>query len=109
MFPVNFPGHFRSTELWNQRSYLARVMSLDAADGIRDEGIWPLADFVDSGGPDAVAATLEPTPDGHIYPALYVRRANAVDEQLLDPDPLDEFRGPGHPRALETILGPLLP
>jgi thioredoxin reductase len=91
-------------ELWNQRSYLVRVVSLDRDDGIRDEGVWPLSDFVDSGGPDAVAVTLEPTPEGRIYPAVYSRHHGRVEEHILDPDPLDEFRGPVHLRALESIL-----
>jgi thioredoxin reductase len=94
-------------ELWNQRSYLAQVVSLDPTDGIRDEGIWPLAHFVDASGPDAVAVTLEPTPDGRIYPAVYLRQAGSVQEHLLDPDPLNDFRGPAHAAALESILAPV--
>ena len=50
-------------ELWHQRAYLARVISLDPADGPRDEGIVPLAAFVDGlgddGTADALALTLE--------------------------------------------------
>src|SRR5207248_224383 len=45
-------------ELWHQRSYLARVINVDAEQGISDEGIVPLSHFVDSSGPDAVAVTL---------------------------------------------------
>lgn len=93
-------------ELWNQRSYLARVVSLDAKAGIRDEGIQPLAAFVDAPGPDAVAVTLEPTPEGHIYPAVYTRRAGAVEERVLDGDPLNDYRGAAHQRALEELLAP---
>lgn len=92
-------------ELWNQRSYLARVVSLDAGEGIHDEGFWPLAHFVDAAGPDGVAITLEPSPEGHIYPAIYTRRAGSVDERVLDPDPLNEYRGPAYQRALEEIIG----
>src|SRR5207248_7586605 len=33
----------RGPELWHQRSYLARVVSIDASEGIADEGIQPLA------------------------------------------------------------------
>ncbi len=94
-------------ELWNQRSYLAQVVSFDADAGIRDEGILPLAHFVDSEGPDAVAVTLEPTPEGHIFPAVYARHAGTVDEHLLDPDPLNEFRDAAHLRALEAIVAAL--
>jgi thioredoxin reductase len=92
-------------ELWNQRSYLSRVVSFDPTDGIRDEGIQPLAPFVDADGPDAVAVTLEPTPEGQIFPAVYLRRAGGVEERLLDPDPLNDFRGAAHLRALEEIVG----
>ena len=38
--------------LWHQRAYLARVISLDAAEGPRDEGMVPLAAFVDGAGDD---------------------------------------------------------
>ena len=65
-------------ELWNQRSYLTQVVSV-SDDGWRDDGIWPLADFVDADGPDAVAVTLEPNPDSSIYPVAYVRVAGVVE------------------------------
>ena len=90
-------------ELWNQRSYLAQVVSVDAEDGFRDEGILPLALFVDAPGPDAVAVTMEPTAEGHIYPAVYLRRNGSVTEHLLDPHPLNDFRGPAHMAALDAI------
>jgi len=91
-------------ELWNQRSYLARVVSLEPDDGIRDEGVSPLSHFVDTPGPDAVAVTLEPTPEGHIYPAVYIRRKGAVEERVLDADPLNDYHGAAVQRALEEIL-----
>jgi thioredoxin reductase len=94
-------------ELWNQRSYLARVVSVGDG-GWRDEGIWPLADFVDSAGPDAVAVTLEPNPDASIYPAAYLRVRGAVEEHLLDPDELNEYRGSPHREQLTAVLAPLL-
>src|SRR4029453_7826007 len=46
-------------ELWTQKGYLARVVDVDGADGIRDEGIVPLADFVDRDGGDAYAVAVE--------------------------------------------------
>ncbi|MGZ8476124.1 MAG: hypothetical protein ACXWWQ_07905, partial [Candidatus Limnocylindria bacterium] len=94
-------------ELWNQRSYLAQVVSV-ANDGWRDEGIWPLADFVDSPGPDAVAVTLEPNTDASIYPAAYLRVSGAVEEHLLDPDALNEYRGSPHREQMAAVLAPLL-
>src|SRR5439155_8599794 len=35
-------------ELWNQQSYLARVLTFESEGGILDRGILPLAHFVDS-------------------------------------------------------------
>ncbi len=94
-------------ELWNQRSYLAHVASV-SDDGWRDDGIWPLADFVDATGPDAVAVTLEPNPDSSIYPVAYVRAAGEVEEHLLDPDAMNEYRGSPHREQLASILAPLM-
>jgi hypothetical protein len=94
-------------ELWNQRSYLAQVLSF-TDQGWRDEGIWPLADFVDAPGPDAVAVTLEPSPDASIYPATYMRVGGVVEEHLLDPDALNEYRGSPHREQLAAVLAPLL-
>jgi thioredoxin reductase len=77
-------------ELWHQRAYLARVISLDPADGARDEGIVPLAAFVDGnadgGTPDAVALTLEADGTGAIYPVIYARRGGTVSEHDVEPD-----------------------
>ncbi|HTC85222.1 MAG TPA: NAD(P)-binding domain-containing protein, partial [Candidatus Acidoferrum sp.] len=39
-------------ELWHQRAYLARVVSVSADEGIHDEGIAPLTMFLDGDGPD---------------------------------------------------------
>jgi thioredoxin reductase len=95
-------------ELWNQRSYLAEVVSVSGKDGWHDEGIWPLADFVDAAGPDAIAVTLEPDPAARLYPVVYVRKDGAVEEHLLDPDDLNEYRGSEHRSQLASILAPLL-
>ena len=94
-------------ELWNQRSYLTQVATV-SDDGWRDEGIWPLADFVDASGPDAVAVTLEPNPDSSIYPVAYVRLAGVVEEHLLDPEAMNEYRGSPHREQMAAILAPLM-
>jgi hypothetical protein len=94
-------------ELWNQRSYLAQVVSVEDG-GWRDEGIWPLADFIDAEGPDAAAVTLEPNPDATIYPAAYLRVGGAVNEHLLDADDLNEYRGAQHRSQLTAVLAPLM-
>ena len=46
-------------EIWNQKAYLARIVGLDPAVGMRDEGIEPLATFVDATRPGRPAITLE--------------------------------------------------
>ena len=95
-------------ELWHQRAYLARVLSLDPAHGIRDEGIQPLAWFVDASGPDSIAATLETDGTGAVYPVIYLRQDGAVSEHAIDPDPLLNYRTDAARAALESILEPVL-
>ena len=95
-------------ELWIQKGYLARVLSVHEADGIRDEGILPLEHFVDGGGPDAVAAAIEMNPAGAIYPALYVRRGGRLTEHELDPHPIHAYDGEPYAREVEPLLAPLL-
>ena len=94
-------------ELWHQRSYLARLISFDEQDGIRDEGIWPLADFVDSSGGPAVAMTLEHTAEGEIRPAVYVRREGKVEEHVMPSDPLLDFESGEHRKQLRSLLSGL--
>lgn len=91
-------------ELYNQPSYLARVVSLDRDRGIRDEGIFPLAYFVDSSGPDAVAITVETDDQGDTHPAVYVRREGRVDEHLLNSEPMLDFRTNEHRNQLTAVL-----
>jgi thioredoxin reductase len=98
----------RAPELWNQRSYLARAISFSPDAGIVDGGIVPLAAFVDSGGPDAVAITVETDPSGEIHPATYLRRDGRVQEQLLASDPLLDFRSSENREAVRSLLGSLL-
>ncbi|HUG49130.1 MAG TPA: NAD(P)-binding domain-containing protein [Candidatus Limnocylindria bacterium] len=92
-------------ELWNQKSYLARAVSLDEQAGPYDDGIVPLAHFVDEEGPPAVAITVETDDKGSIHPAVYVReRGRPAVETLLDPHPLHDFRTPDHRRRLADLL-----
>ena len=96
-------------ELWHQRAYLSRVVSIDGEDGIVDEGIVPLAHFVDAGGKDAIAVTLESNGKDDCYPVAYVRRTGAVTEQPpMPPDPLLRFEGPDYAEALARALEPIL-
>ena len=95
-------------EMWHQRSYHCRVVSVTPEDGVRDEGIWPLAHFVDSEGPDAVAATIEANAQGENYPAFYLRRGGRVTEHLLEPDQRMRYDTPERRAALASILGELV-
>jgi len=95
-------------ELWHQRSYLSRVISLDPDEGIRDEGIVPLAHFIDNPGPDAVAMALESNGHDDLYPCLYIRRHGGVTEHLLSPNPLLDFERDEHRKAISSALDPVL-
>jgi len=93
----------RAPELWHQKAYLASVVSLDPDEGIRDEGILPLTNFLDSGSGDAIAMTVE-SDGASIYPVVYVRRGSRQEEHALDPDPLHDFEGLTYRRELGQIL-----
>ena len=94
----------RAPELWAQKAYLARCVSLDPDEGPRDDGILPLAHFVDSAGPDAVAATVEVDAAGRIFPGLYVRRGGRLREVDLDPHPTHSFDAAAYVAALERLV-----
>ncbi len=72
--------------------------------GAQDEGIRPLADFVDSGGPDSIAATIEMNAAGEIYPVVYLRRQGKWTEHALPTDPTHAFDGPKYVAELEAML-----
>jgi thioredoxin reductase len=94
-------------ELWIQKNFLARVVSLSGGEA-RDRGIVPLEHFLDSGGEDAVAAVIEMDPRAVIYPALYVRRGGRIAEHELPPHPVHAFNGGEYRRELDAILRPFL-
>ena len=94
----------RGPELWHQQSYLARVVSFDPAQGIVDEGIEPLAHFVDTSGPDAVAVTVETDERNDIHPAVYCRRGGSVDEHVLDSNLLHDFETAEHRKQLAGLV-----
>ncbi len=95
-------------EIWHQRSYLARVVSLGGDEGIADAGVEPLAHFVDADGPDAVAITLENNGKDDPYPAVYMRSKRGVKELLLPPQPLLDFTGEKYAQELSSWLEPVL-
>jgi thioredoxin reductase len=96
-------------ELWHQKSYLARAFSREADGAIRDDGIVSLAEYVDSGGPDGAAITVETDGSGQIRPAVYVRRRGRVDgDATLDGSPLHDFRTAEHRRQLTDLVAGVL-
>jgi thioredoxin reductase len=98
----------RGPEVWIQKGYLARVVSVDGSAGIRDEGVLPLEHFVDEGPADGVAVAVEMDGRGEIYPAVYVRRGGELEERELDPHPVRAFDEEPYRRELELLVAPLL-
>jgi len=96
-------------ELWHQRGYLARVFTVDADAGLVDDWVQPLSHFLDAGGPDALALTLEADGTGAIYPVLYTRIRGTVAERMLDPDPLLRYDGPDARRVVEEVVRTVVP
>ncbi len=94
----------RGPEVWHQRAYLARLVSLEPGAGIRDEGIVPLATFVDEAGPDALAITLETDGSSDVYPVLYSRVGGRLEEHRLDAHPLLDYDTPGARQAIAGVL-----
>ncbi|MEA2537536.1 MAG: hypothetical protein QOF11_1770 [Chloroflexota bacterium] len=94
----------RGPEIWNQRAYLARIVSLDPTTGIRDVGIAPLAPFVDEGGSDALAITLESDGSTDVYPVLYSRVGGSLTEHRLDANPLLDYQTESARREIDAVL-----
>ncbi len=92
----------RAPELWVQKGYLARVVSFNGE--IRDEGIVPLANFVDEAGPDAIAVAIEMNRDAEIHPAVYVRTSGGLIERALPSHPTRAFDSEQHRRELASLL-----
>jgi len=90
-------------ELFHQRGYLARVLTADPAGGLRDDGVQPLAEILDVGGPDALVATLEADGSGAIYPVVYSRVGGQVVERAIEPDPLLRFDTTDTRLAIEDL------
>ncbi len=87
-------------DIWTQKAYLAHVLAEDGS----AETV-PLAYFVDSVGPDAVAATIEMNASGEVYPVLYRRRGGDVTEHVLPPHPLRDYRASEeHRREVASII-----
>ena len=97
----------RAPELWIQKGYLCRVVNV-LDDGPHDDGILPLEIFVDETGPDAVAVSVEMAPKGTIYPVVYTRLANRVEEHPLPTHPLHRYEDDEYVRKVSELVAPLL-
>jgi thioredoxin reductase len=96
-------------ELWHQRAYLARVFTLDPSAGLVDDGVQPLTYFLDGGGSNAVAVTLEADGTGAIFPVLYTRIAGDIRERAMVADPLLRYDGPDARREVLAIVREAIP
>jgi thioredoxin reductase len=96
-------------ELWHQRAYLARVFTVDPEAGLVDDGVQPLTHYLDAGGPDAVAATLEADGTGAIFPVLYTRMGGEIRERAMQADPLLRYDGPDARREILAIVREAIP
>ena len=96
-------------ELWHQKAYLASVVTVSPDEGIRDQGIVPLTHFLDAGGDDAIATTIEADGQGTIYPVAYIRRNGRIEEHALDPHPLNDYLGPPYRKHAGALLDLIAP
>jgi len=86
-------------ELWTQKGYLARAVF---PDGTTD--IVPLAHFLDHCERGSVAVTIEMNAEGEIYPVVYGRQREEIDERVLPPQHLHDFQGDEYRRELQSLL-----
>lgn len=92
-------------ELWNQRSYLGRVVTLPSDRRFADDGIQPLAQFVDEPDqPDAVGIGIVSGDERDLRAAVYIRRDNKVEEHILERSEMLDFRTDEHRKELESLL-----
>ena len=92
-------------ELWNQKAYLASVVSVSADGSARDEGIHPLQDFVDREDlATEIAMTVEIDDKGAIYPFVYVRHRGSLHQEALEGHPLNDYTGAAYRARLGSLL-----
>jgi thioredoxin reductase len=95
----------RAPDLWNQQSYLTRVLDHRDDGTFADAGALPLAHFVDAYDRDAVAVAIETDGDGDIHPAVYIRRGPEVSEHLLPSAHMHSYETKEHREQLAALLG----
>jgi thioredoxin reductase len=86
-------------ELWTQKGYLARALF---PDGRTD--IVPLAHFLDNCERGSAAVVVEMNAEGEIYPVVYSRVREEIDEHVLPPHHLHDFTGEEYVRELRSAL-----
>jgi thioredoxin reductase len=91
-------------ELRTQKGYLVRALEAAGGDGFCDEGIVPLADFLDREGRDGCAVAVEYDADGAIVPVVYLRRDAHLIERSLPSHPLHAFDTDEHRRQLGACV-----
>ena len=96
-------------ELWHQKAYLSRVISMTPDGGLRDEGILPVVHALDGMKMDMVAMTVEADGNGSLYPVVYVRRDGKLTEVVLPTHPLLDFETDEHRAVLSEALGMPIP
>jgi hypothetical protein len=96
------------TPYWESVSVPGIYFGVDGADGLRNEGIVPLADFVDREAGDACAVAVEYDADGTVIPVVYLRRGGRLVEHSLPRHPLHTFGTDEHRQQLAWCLAPLL-
>jgi thioredoxin reductase len=97
-------------ELFHQRGYLARVVTVDPSGGWRDEGIQPLAHALDEGEADGLIVTLESDGSGAVFPVVYARVGDRNEEVALEPDRLLRYDTAETRRAVASVaerVGPV--
>lgn len=95
-------------ELWHQKGYLARAVTVDPTLGLVDDGVQPLTHLLDDHSADGVVFTLEADGTGAMYPVLYVQVAGRRTEVTVDPDPLLRYDTAAARAVIESAVAPLV-
>jgi hypothetical protein len=103
---VTFLAHELSTapDLWVQKGYLCRAVSRSDG-GWRDEGVMPLAHYLDAVEDDGAAASVEVDEKGTILPTLYLRESGELREHQLEPHPLHEYESEPYRKHIDALVG----
>ncbi len=97
------------SELWHQKGYLARVVTVTPDEGVRDQGVVPLVHALDGHAEDLIAMTVEADGQGSIYPMVFIREHGFLHEHQLPGHPLLDYTTPEHERLLREALVDLVP